>query len=31
VRTNFWLPIGNLEAWQSAQNVDLDAVLTGRR
>ena len=31
VRTKFWLPIGNVEAWQAAQNVDLDAVLAGRR
>jgi bifunctional UDP-N-acetylglucosamine pyrophosphorylase/glucosamine-1-phosphate N-acetyltransferase len=28
VRATFWLPIGNVEAWQAAQNVDLDAVLT---
>ena len=31
VRTNFWLPIGNVEAWQAAQDMDLDAVLSGRR
>jgi bifunctional UDP-N-acetylglucosamine pyrophosphorylase/glucosamine-1-phosphate N-acetyltransferase len=28
VRTNFWLPIGTVEAWQAAQQMDLDAVLT---
>jgi bifunctional UDP-N-acetylglucosamine pyrophosphorylase/glucosamine-1-phosphate N-acetyltransferase len=28
VRTKFWLPIGTVEAWQAAQNLDLDAVLT---
>jgi bifunctional UDP-N-acetylglucosamine pyrophosphorylase/glucosamine-1-phosphate N-acetyltransferase len=30
-RTNFWLPIGDVAAWQSAQMMDLAAVLTGRR
>jgi NDP-sugar pyrophosphorylase family protein len=25
----FWLPIGTVEAWQKAQDVDLDAVMTG--
>ena len=30
VRTNFWLPIGTPEAWQAAQELDLDAVLTRR-
>jgi bifunctional UDP-N-acetylglucosamine pyrophosphorylase/glucosamine-1-phosphate N-acetyltransferase len=30
IQANFWLPIGNVEAWQAAQNLDLDAVLTGR-
>jgi NDP-sugar pyrophosphorylase family protein len=29
-RTNFWLPIGDVAAWQAAQAMDLDAVLTGR-
>jgi NDP-sugar pyrophosphorylase family protein len=28
VRTKFWLPIGTVEAWQAAQQMDLDAVLT---
>jgi NDP-sugar pyrophosphorylase family protein len=28
VRANFWLPIGNVETWQAAQQLDLDAVLT---
>ena len=31
VRTKFWLPIGNVEAWLAAQGVDLEAVLAGRR
>lgn len=30
VRANFWLPIGTVDAWQAAQNLDLDAVLTRR-
>jgi bifunctional UDP-N-acetylglucosamine pyrophosphorylase/glucosamine-1-phosphate N-acetyltransferase len=30
VTTKFWLPIGNVEAWQKAQDVDLDAVMKGR-
>lgn len=30
VETNFWLPIGTVEAWQEAQALDLAAVLTGR-
>lgn len=30
VRCTFWLPIGNVEAWQAAQQVELDRVLTGR-
>jgi bifunctional UDP-N-acetylglucosamine pyrophosphorylase/glucosamine-1-phosphate N-acetyltransferase len=30
VPAKFWLPIGNVEAWQKAQDVDLDAVMTGR-
>jgi NDP-sugar pyrophosphorylase family protein len=28
VRTRFWLPIGTVEAWQAAQQMDLAAVLT---
>ena len=31
VRSSFWLPIGDVAAWQAAQEIDLDAVLTGRR
>jgi len=31
VQTKFWLPIGTVEAWQSAQDVDLDAVMTAPR
>lgn len=31
VRTNFWLPIGTIEAWQNAQKLELDGVLTARR
>lgn len=31
VRAQFWLPIGNVEAWQSAQRLELDKVLTARR
>ncbi|HKI32430.1 MAG TPA: nucleotidyltransferase family protein [Gemmataceae bacterium] len=30
VAAKFWLPIGNVEAWQKAQEVDLDVVMTGR-
>jgi bifunctional UDP-N-acetylglucosamine pyrophosphorylase/glucosamine-1-phosphate N-acetyltransferase len=30
VTAKFWLPIGNVEAWQKAQDVDLDAVMMGR-
>jgi bifunctional UDP-N-acetylglucosamine pyrophosphorylase/glucosamine-1-phosphate N-acetyltransferase len=30
VPAKFWLPIGNVEAWQKAQDVDLDAVMKGR-
>ena len=30
VTAKFWLPIGNVEAWQKAQDVDLDAVMKGR-
>ena len=28
VETKFWLPIGTVEAWEAAQRLDLDAVLT---
>jgi bifunctional UDP-N-acetylglucosamine pyrophosphorylase/glucosamine-1-phosphate N-acetyltransferase len=28
VRAKFWLPIGTVEAWQAAQTMDLDSVLT---
>ena len=31
VRAGFWLPIGTEEAWNQAQAVDLDAVLTARK
>src|SRR5262249_43680664 len=27
VPASFWLPIGNIEAWQKAQNVDLESVM----
>jgi bifunctional UDP-N-acetylglucosamine pyrophosphorylase/glucosamine-1-phosphate N-acetyltransferase len=30
VKARFWLPIGDVAAWQAAQEMDLDAVLTGR-
>ena len=30
VTAKFWLPIGNVEAWQKAQEVDLAAVMAGR-
>lgn len=30
VEAKFWLPIGTVEVWQKAQEVDLDAVLTPR-
>jgi dTDP-glucose pyrophosphorylase len=30
VEAKFWLPIGTVEVWQQAQEMDLDAVLTGR-
>lgn len=30
VRSTFWFPIGNEEAWNAAQKVDLSKVLTGR-
>ena len=28
VQAHFWLPIGTVDAWQQAQQVDLDAVMT---
>src|SRR5439155_13767426 len=28
VETRFWLPIGTVEAWQKAQALDLDSVLS---
>jgi bifunctional UDP-N-acetylglucosamine pyrophosphorylase/glucosamine-1-phosphate N-acetyltransferase len=31
VEARFWLPIGTVEAWQAAQSLDLDSVLTARR
>jgi bifunctional UDP-N-acetylglucosamine pyrophosphorylase/glucosamine-1-phosphate N-acetyltransferase len=31
VEARFWLPIGTVEVWQKAQQMDLDAVLTARR
>src|SRR5262245_8708815 len=31
VRAGFWLPIGTVEAWQAAQEVELEKVLTGRK
>jgi len=30
VRAQFWLPIGTVEVWQKAQEIDLEAVLTRR-
>jgi len=30
VPAKFWLPIGHVEAWQRAQQVDLEAVMAGR-
>jgi bifunctional UDP-N-acetylglucosamine pyrophosphorylase/glucosamine-1-phosphate N-acetyltransferase len=30
VKARFWLPIGDEAAWKAAQDMDLDAVLTGR-
>jgi bifunctional UDP-N-acetylglucosamine pyrophosphorylase/glucosamine-1-phosphate N-acetyltransferase len=30
VTAKFWLPIGNVEAWQKAQGVELEAVMGGR-
>jgi bifunctional UDP-N-acetylglucosamine pyrophosphorylase/glucosamine-1-phosphate N-acetyltransferase len=29
VEARFWLPIGTVEAWQNAQTLDLESVLTG--
>jgi bifunctional UDP-N-acetylglucosamine pyrophosphorylase/glucosamine-1-phosphate N-acetyltransferase len=31
VRSKFWFPIGTEEAWQRAQELDLDSVLTAQR
>jgi len=31
IPAQFWLPIGTVEAWQNAQQMDLAAVLTSRR
>jgi bifunctional UDP-N-acetylglucosamine pyrophosphorylase/glucosamine-1-phosphate N-acetyltransferase len=31
VQARFWLPIGTVEAWQAAQGLDLDGVLTADR
>jgi bifunctional UDP-N-acetylglucosamine pyrophosphorylase/glucosamine-1-phosphate N-acetyltransferase len=31
VEAKFWLPIGTVEAWQAAQQMDLDSVLTAKR
>jgi bifunctional UDP-N-acetylglucosamine pyrophosphorylase/glucosamine-1-phosphate N-acetyltransferase len=31
VRAGFWLPIGTVEAWQAAQEMELAEVLAGRR
>jgi NDP-sugar pyrophosphorylase family protein len=31
VEARFWLPIGTVEAWQAAQALDLDSVLTARK
>ena len=31
VRSTFWFPIGTEEAWNQAQQLDLDAVLTARK
>lgn len=31
IETRFWLPIGTVEAWQSAQTMPLDSVLTAAR
>jgi NDP-sugar pyrophosphorylase family protein len=30
VQANFWLPIGTVEAWQKAQEVDLESALTAQ-
>jgi bifunctional UDP-N-acetylglucosamine pyrophosphorylase/glucosamine-1-phosphate N-acetyltransferase len=30
VRCNFWLPIGDVAAWQNAQNIELEKVMVGR-
>jgi NDP-sugar pyrophosphorylase family protein len=31
VQATFWMPIGTIEAWQKAQEVDLESVLTAQR
>jgi dTDP-glucose pyrophosphorylase len=31
VEARYWLPIGTVEVWQSAQQEDLEAVLTSRK
>jgi NDP-sugar pyrophosphorylase family protein len=31
VQASYWLPIGNVEAWQNAQEEELEKVLQGRR
>jgi bifunctional UDP-N-acetylglucosamine pyrophosphorylase/glucosamine-1-phosphate N-acetyltransferase len=31
VRSTFWFPIGTVEAWEAAQTLDLDSVLTAQR
>ncbi len=31
VEARFWLPIGTIEAWQAAQEMDLESVLSGAR
>jgi bifunctional UDP-N-acetylglucosamine pyrophosphorylase/glucosamine-1-phosphate N-acetyltransferase len=31
VEASFWLPIGNVEAWQRAEGEDLEAVLTAKK
>jgi bifunctional UDP-N-acetylglucosamine pyrophosphorylase/glucosamine-1-phosphate N-acetyltransferase len=31
VPARFWLPIGDVAAWEAAQKLDLDAIMTGRR
>lgn len=31
VEAKFWMPIGDVDAWRNAQDMDLDAVMTPRR